>query len=158
MDKIRINGKANLYGEIGVSGSKNAALPILVSSLLSDSDLILDNVPDLEDIRSMVKLLKGYGVKCIQNKKKITLNDEYPNNAPRRPNYSHARKASSFVSQALTQRLEHCLNDWSMAKQLEHVSTIEACLNRRNFELTKKLYFNYIFINRYQIFVIFLYL
>ena len=74
MDKIRISGKANLFGEINVSGSKNAALPIMVSSLLSNNDLILDNVPDVEDIRSMFKLLEGYGVKCSENKKKIILN------------------------------------------------------------------------------------
>jgi len=80
MDKIRISGKANLFGEISVSGSKNATLPILVSSLLSNSDLILDNVPDLEDISSMIKLLKGYGVKCIKQSNKITLNAKVINN------------------------------------------------------------------------------
>ena len=80
MDKIKIKGKANLFGKINVSGSKNAALPILVSSLLSNNDLILENIPDLEDVKSMLKLLKGYGVKCIQDDKKITLNANVLNN------------------------------------------------------------------------------
>ena len=74
MDKIRISGKANLYGSINVPGSKNAALPIMVSSLLSNQDLVLKNVPKLEDIKSMIKLLKGYGVKCSQEGERTTLN------------------------------------------------------------------------------------
>ena len=62
MDKIRIKGNSNLFGEINISGSKNSSLPILVSSLLSKNDLILKNIPKLEDISSMIKLLKNYGV------------------------------------------------------------------------------------------------
>ena len=76
MDKIRIQGNANLYGEIDISGSKNAALPILVSSLLSKNDLILKNIPNLDDIKSMIKLLKGYGVKFDKDREggSLTLN------------------------------------------------------------------------------------
>jgi len=62
MDKIRIKGNADLYGSINIPGSKNAALPILISSLLSKEDLILKNIPDLEDVKSMIKLLKNFGV------------------------------------------------------------------------------------------------
>ena len=50
MDRIIITGKANLFGSINVKGSKNAALPILVSSLLSKEDLKLYNIPEFEDI------------------------------------------------------------------------------------------------------------
>ena len=74
MDKIHIKGNADLYGSIDVSGSKNAALPILVSSLLSDQDLVLKNIPKLEDINSMIKLLKGYGVNFNECKDSMILN------------------------------------------------------------------------------------
>ena len=74
MDKIRIKGNSNLYGAINVSGSKNAALPILVSSLLSHNDLILKNIPKLDDIKSMIKLLQGFGVTCIERNNILTLN------------------------------------------------------------------------------------
>ena len=74
MDKIRIKGNSNLYGAINVSGSKNAALPILVSSLLSNNDLILKNIPKLDDIKSMIKLLQGFGVTCIERNNILTLN------------------------------------------------------------------------------------
>jgi len=80
MDKIRIKGNADLYGTISVSGSKNAALPILVSSLLSNNDLVLKNIPKLEDIKSMIKLLQGYGVSCIKKEDILTLKANNINN------------------------------------------------------------------------------
>ena len=63
MDKLIIAGNKNLKGSIYVHGSKNAALPILVSSLLSNENLKLSNVPNVDDIKNMLKLLKGYGSK-----------------------------------------------------------------------------------------------
>ena len=80
MDKIRIKGNSNLFGEINVSGSKNSALPILVSSLLSKKNLVLRNIPKLEDIQSMIKLLRGYGVIFKEVNNKITLNAKNINN------------------------------------------------------------------------------
>ena len=80
MDKIRIKGNSSLYGKINVCGSKNAALPILVSSLLSNNDLILKNIPKLEDIKSMINLLKGYGVSCIERNNTLILNANKINN------------------------------------------------------------------------------
>ena len=47
MDKIRIKGKGDLFGSINIPGSKNAALPIIISSLLSKKDLTIKNIPDL---------------------------------------------------------------------------------------------------------------
>ena len=64
MDKIKIKGNADLYGSIAIPGSKNASLPILVSSLLCTKELNLSNVPNLEDIKSMTMLLKNFGVEC----------------------------------------------------------------------------------------------
>lgn len=80
MDKIRITGNSELHGEINVSGSKNASLPILVSSLLSKNDLILSNIPQLEDIKSMIKLLQGYGVTCKVKNDQLFLNAKNINN------------------------------------------------------------------------------
>ena len=74
MDKIKIQGEANLFGYINVPGSKNAALPILVSSLLSSDKLNLFNVPDLEDIKSMILLLEKFGIECTKDKDNISLN------------------------------------------------------------------------------------
>jgi len=74
MDKIIINGKADLFGSISVNGSKNAALPILASSLLSKENLELFNVPEFEDIRNMKKILLQYGISMKENLTQLTIN------------------------------------------------------------------------------------
>ena len=61
MDKLIIKGNANLSGEISIKGSKNSALPIMVSALLSEDTLKLRNIPKLADIENMSKLLRNYG-------------------------------------------------------------------------------------------------
>ncbi len=63
MDKILVRGGRRLDGEVGVSGSKNAALPILISSLLTDDRCEYQNIPDLMDIHTTLKLLSSLGVK-----------------------------------------------------------------------------------------------
>ncbi|MGE0577948.1 MAG: UDP-N-acetylglucosamine 1-carboxyvinyltransferase [Reyranella sp.] len=62
MDRIRIKGGKQLKGEIRISGSKNASLPLMVASLLSDQKLTLHNVPRLADISTMLQLLQQHGV------------------------------------------------------------------------------------------------
>ena len=74
MDKLIISGKKNLKGLINIHGSKNASLPILVSSLLSSQNLTLTNVPQVDDINNMLKLIKSYGAKIIYNRKSIIIN------------------------------------------------------------------------------------
>ena len=62
MDKLVIEGGFPLKGEVIISGAKNAALPILISSLLSDETLDLQNVPNLQDIKTCIDLLSALGV------------------------------------------------------------------------------------------------
>ena len=61
MDQIRIRGGKPLRGEVEVSGSKNAALPILIATLLTDQPCRLHRVPNLRDIRTTIKLLGHLG-------------------------------------------------------------------------------------------------
>ncbi len=63
MDKMVIEGGKRLAGEIRISGAKNAALPVLASSLLVDGWNVFHNVPDLQDVKTILKLLSGFGVK-----------------------------------------------------------------------------------------------
>ena len=63
MDKLLIEGGSPLKGEVAISGAKNAALPILCAALLSKEPLHLTNLPDLNDVRTMLKLLAQMGVK-----------------------------------------------------------------------------------------------
>lgn len=63
MDRIRIIGGVPLNGRIKISGAKNAALPLMAASLLSDETLTLTNLPHLADIMTMTNLLAQHGVK-----------------------------------------------------------------------------------------------
>lgn len=62
MDQIKIRGGKPLHGTVQVSGSKNAALPILISSLLADGPCHFSHVPNLQDIRTIIKALAHLGV------------------------------------------------------------------------------------------------
>jgi len=62
VDKIVLRGGRRLKGEVEISGAKNAALPILISSLLTDQPCLYQGIPDLMDIHTALKLLAGLGV------------------------------------------------------------------------------------------------
>ena len=81
MDILRIHGGSILHGEVEVSGSKNAALPQFAAALLSPEETILENVPDLSDIRFMGEILEHLGAKverCGKNTWKIQPLDIQP--------------------------------------------------------------------------------
>ena len=75
MDKFLIKGPTVLKGHILISGSKNAALPILASTLLFDKPVIIQNLPRVRDIETMLSLLKSLGSKIeyFDNKKKVKI-------------------------------------------------------------------------------------
>jgi len=73
MQKLAIQGGSRLNGEVRISGAKNAALPILCAGLLTADTLRLDNVPDLNDVATMRKLLQQMGMAIEVNGAQITL-------------------------------------------------------------------------------------
>ena len=62
MDRIRIRGGARLNGEIRISGAKNAALPLMIASLMTQETLTLENLPRLADVSLLVRILGNHGV------------------------------------------------------------------------------------------------
>ncbi|KAF0228251.1 MAG: UDP-N-acetylglucosamine [Beijerinckiaceae bacterium] len=62
MDRIRIVGGTQLHGSIPISGAKNAALPLMIASLLTPETLVLENVPRLSDVRMLKRILGNHGV------------------------------------------------------------------------------------------------
>ena len=76
MQKLAIQGGNQLSGEVRISGAKNAALPILCASLLSRDSLQLGNVPELNDIATMRKLLQQMGVVIEVSQSRMTLSGE----------------------------------------------------------------------------------
>lgn len=73
MDKLRIKGGGPLRGEVKVSGAKNAALPILCAALLGSGELELENVPQLHDVATMIRLLEQLGVRVVRAGDRVTL-------------------------------------------------------------------------------------
>ncbi|HET8709745.1 MAG TPA: UDP-N-acetylglucosamine 1-carboxyvinyltransferase, partial [Spongiibacteraceae bacterium] len=65
MNKLLIRGGNVLRGEIRISGSKNSALPILAATLLSDEPITVRNLPHLQDITTMIALLRSMGVEIL---------------------------------------------------------------------------------------------
>ena len=70
MDKFLIDGPCNIRGEVSISGSKNASLPILAATLLFDQPVIIKNLPRVRDINTMLNLLRSLGSKIILSKDK----------------------------------------------------------------------------------------
>src|SRR5215212_5837763 len=70
MDRIRIVGGRPLHGTIPISGAKNAALPLMIASLLTDQTLILDNVPRLADVGLLQRILLNHGVDMMMSGKR----------------------------------------------------------------------------------------
>ena len=75
MDKFLIRGPCKIKGEVFISGSKNAALPILASTLLFDKPVTINNLPRVRDIDTMLKLLKSLGskIQLSKNKKSVKI-------------------------------------------------------------------------------------
>ena len=73
MKKLVIKGKKKLSGSISISGAKNATLPILASTILSEKKIIIKNFPLVKDVFTMIDLLVSIGLKVNIDKKKRIL-------------------------------------------------------------------------------------
>ncbi len=67
MGKFRINGGIPLFGTVRVSGSKNAALPVIFATLIARGVSVIENVPDIGDVRVALKIIEGLGAKISLN-------------------------------------------------------------------------------------------
>jgi UDP-N-acetylglucosamine 1-carboxyvinyltransferase len=76
MDKFRIHGGTPLKGSIGISGSKNSALPALAACLLTDERVTLDRIPPVRDIRTMMQLLEHTGARLDLDGELVTVQAE----------------------------------------------------------------------------------
>ena len=75
MEKLQVFGANKLKGQIEISGSKNASLPILAATLLSNKKVYLNNLPKVKDIETMINLLKSLGSIIKLNKKKLIIDN-----------------------------------------------------------------------------------
>ena len=79
MQKLEVFGAKKLKGQIKISGSKNASLPILAATLLSDKKVFLNNLPKVKDIETMISLLKSLGSKIRFNKNRVIVDNSKQN-------------------------------------------------------------------------------
>ncbi len=79
MQKLEVLGAKKLKGQISISGSKNASLPILAATLLSSKKIYLRNLPRVKDIETMINLLQSLGSKIRFNKKELIIDNKKQN-------------------------------------------------------------------------------
>jgi len=106
MDKIRIEGRRPLTGDVRISGAKNAALPILVSALLTDGVCRFDNVPDLRDIHSTIELLTHLGARAEMENNRVWVDASGLNNHEAPYDLVRKMRASILVLGPLVARLK----------------------------------------------------
>ncbi len=106
MDKIVIQGGRSLKGEVEISGAKNAALPILVSALLTDGTCTYHNVPDLRDIHSILQLLQHLGAQVEYNNHTVKIKSNGLNNHEAPYDLVRKMRASVLVLCPLVARLK----------------------------------------------------
>ena len=107
MDKIVIRGGKKLNGEISISGAKNAVLPIMAAALLGEEKSLIENVPNLRDVTTMVKLLRFLGAKVNHEGSKIEIKSGNNIKAVAPYHLVSTMRASVCVLGPLLGRLQH---------------------------------------------------
>ncbi len=96
MDKLLIEGGIPLEGTVEVRGAKNAALPILFASLLTDETCVIRNVPDLKDVCSAMEILRELGVEC-ERRDDGAIHVQAESSDPYTAPYEHVRRMRASV-------------------------------------------------------------
>lgn len=104
VEQFIINGPCKLSGNISISGAKNAALPIIASSVLFSEPVILRNVPMIKDISAMILLLKSLGAKCDFRKNALKINCKDLKNINPNPDLVRNLRASILLLAPLLSR------------------------------------------------------
>lgn len=111
MEKIIVKKSEPLKGSVRISGSKNAALPILAAALLGTEDVILEDVPDLKDVDIMCKVLESLGSSVTRvNRNKIIINSKNLNSYVTSYDLMSKMRASFLVMGPLLGRLGKTVN------------------------------------------------
>ena len=107
MDKIKITGGRQLNGEVRISGAKNAALPLIASSILVNGTLSFSNVPNLMDILSIRLLLEDLGARCHSESGRLEIDASTIHNIEAEYDLVRKMRASVLVLGPLVARFGH---------------------------------------------------
>ncbi|WP_138159457.1 UDP-N-acetylglucosamine 1-carboxyvinyltransferase [Peptoniphilus catoniae] len=111
MEKIIVKKSPALRGSVRISGSKNAALPILAASILGTEDIILEDVPDLKDIEIMIEVLESLGSKVEKlEKNKVLVNSKNLTSYETNYELMNKMRASFLVMGPLLARMGKTVN------------------------------------------------
>ncbi|MFC1728785.1 UDP-N-acetylglucosamine 1-carboxyvinyltransferase [candidate division KSB1 bacterium] len=107
MEKFVIKGGTHLEGSVRISGAKNAVLPLMAAALLSEGKSVVENVPDLRDVRTMCHLLRILGAQVHFENETITIDTERVNFFEAPYDLVKTMRASVYVLGPLTARYGH---------------------------------------------------
>ena len=108
MDYLEIEGGHKLSGEVEISGAKNSALALIAATLLSDKEVILKNLPNVVDIRTLLKLLTMLGAKVEHNNTEAKIDCSSINSTKAVYEIVAQMRASILVLGPLLSRFKHC--------------------------------------------------
>ena len=109
MHFLRIKGGAKLSGEVGISGAKNAALPLMALTLISKNRVTIRNIPNVADIKTMAQLLRNLGASCeFTNENSLTIDASGVNSTTATYDIVRKMRASILVLGALLARFGRC--------------------------------------------------
>ncbi len=104
LEKLLVRGGRSLRGKVAVSGSKNATLPIMAASILSSGEVILNDVPDLDDINVMSDALRNLGTTVQRTGKTLIINSRLTNRCEVPEKIARRMRASNLLMGALLGR------------------------------------------------------
>lgn len=108
MDYLKIQGPAKLEGSVDITGAKNAALPLIAMTLLAKNSVIIGNMPEVADIRTLLKLLENLGASCRFENHTVTIDTGRLNNTKATYDIVKTMRASILVLGPLLARFGHC--------------------------------------------------
>lgn len=106
MEKYIIKGGRKLSGKIKANSAKNAVLPILAASILTDEEVIIHNCPKISDVLSMIKILKSIGVKTYFQDNSLIINAKSINDFEIPAEYAKELRSSIYMMSALLSRVK----------------------------------------------------
>ena len=107
MYKYIITGGKKLYGQTYVSGSKNASLPILAATIINGRKTKLYNIPDIEDVRVTISILKRLGCKVKKERNKLTIDSSTMNQTTIPDDLMRKLRSSVIIVGAILSRFKN---------------------------------------------------
>lgn len=108
MTYLEIEGTNHLSGNVAISGAKNAALPLIVSSILAKNEVKINNVPNVADIKTLISLLENLGAKVNFQNNSALLNTNTLNQTIAKYDIVRKMRASILTLGPLLARFGHC--------------------------------------------------